>query len=687
MRIAFLPFHQRTRQISRGMWAFVSVCVAPFVALGSSATTAPVSFTTVLGGRRSSHSAARALVFAILAMMVVSLGLTLTPTSAVAANTCPALTDSKNGGTGSIDETFLCALLDFTSAGVGLIQELNWDSGQNFALAADQFVVVNNLNDNDLNDQYISMFVHATNQPGGGAAGTFSVTPNRTHASGETFHFTAAQAYVGITVTLTSGGLDYYMQINASGNTIDGFTVVQGTPPSADSTPPTVAITGVPAETNDPFTATYTFNEEMDPATLDLADVQAGLSNATASNLQTATADTVFTALITPNGTGPVTVALLANAADDLAGNGNLASGVSLAQHTSPQDVARQQIGEYVAARHSLIMQNRPSTQRRLSRFSDTGIAGGETLSVLGMSVANPARFAMAFAGNELSFAMRSDRVAPVLNAFAAGDGLDTIDAYENDTRVTFWTEGRFTLFDDDATDNGRFGVVHAGVDYLVNERVLLGFSAQVDWLSQDNASNAGSLNGVGWLAGPTLTLQVQDNFYVDLAAALGQSYNDINPLGTYTDEFTTNRLFLSGGLIGDFEVGLFTLQPSVSFSYIAEEQKAYTDSNAALVASQTLSQGEVRFGPKIARTISLAGGDSLSAFASLDGVYTFGDAGDYADGSLAADMIGFTGSTELGATYATRSGLALTIAANYGGIGSDANLYGGRISLSVPLN
>lgn len=35
----------------------------------------------------------------------------------------------------------------------------------------------------------------------------------------------------------------------------------------------------------------------------------------------------------------------------------------------------------------------------------------------------------------------------------------------------------------------------------MLEETLLLGFSGQVDWLSQDNANNAGGLNGVGWLA------------------------------------------------------------------------------------------------------------------------------------------------------------------------------------------
>ncbi|WP_375567919.1 autotransporter domain-containing protein [Ahrensia marina] len=459
----------------------------------------------------------------------------------------------------------------------------------------------------------------------------------------------------------------------------------------ADSIQPTVAITGVPTQANLPFTATFTFSEDV--TGFELADVTAGLGNADASDFQTVTANRVFSALITPSGTGAVTVAVLAGAAQDTpGGNDNLASGISTTQFTSPQDAAQQQIRDFVGSRMGLITANRPAASRRISRFDESSGSGGETISAFGMSFANPARFALAFEGRELAFAMRSDRLTPVFNAFAAGDGLDTADDYENDTRITFWTEGRITLFEDDATDSGRFGIVHAGVDYLVNERVLLGFSGQVDWLSQDNTNNAGGTDGVGWLAGPTLTVQAQDNFYFDLAAALGQSYNDIDPLGTYTDAFTTNRLFLSGALIGDFEMdvlemGLFTIQPSLSFTYIVEEQEAYTDSNAVLIAAQTLSQGEVRFGPRIARTFLLVGGDSLSTFVSFDGVYTFGDDGDYSDGSLADAMIGFTGVTELGATYATRSGLSLTLAGNYGGIGSDATLYGGRLHIAIPLN
>ncbi|MBL4599456.1 MAG: autotransporter domain-containing protein [Rhizobiaceae bacterium] len=87
-----------------------------------------------------------------------------------------------------------------------------------------------------------------------------------------------------------------------------------------------VAITGVPTITNSttPFTATFTFNEGING--FDLADINAALTNATASAFKTVTAKRVFTALITPNGGGDVVIGVKAGAGKDDAGNDNLAA-------------------------------------------------------------------------------------------------------------------------------------------------------------------------------------------------------------------------------------------------------------------------------------------------------------------------------------------------------------------------
>ncbi|MEP2946451.1 MAG: Ig-like domain-containing protein [Lentilitoribacter sp.] len=92
-----------------------------------------------------------------------------------------------------------------------------------------------------------------------------------------------------------------------------------------DITAPTVSISGVPAATDGStaFTARFTFSEDIG-STFNLADVTAGLTNATASSFATLTSGTVFAALITPDGSGDVTVGLAASAVTDSAGNSSL---------------------------------------------------------------------------------------------------------------------------------------------------------------------------------------------------------------------------------------------------------------------------------------------------------------------------------------------------------------------------
>ncbi|MCW1931742.1 Ig-like domain-containing protein [Pararhodobacter zhoushanensis] len=88
-----------------------------------------------------------------------------------------------------------------------------------------------------------------------------------------------------------------------------------------DATAPSVAITGVPALTSAPFTATFTFSE----AVTGFAAGDIVVSNASVSGFS-ASSSTVYTALITPTADGPVTLDVAAAVAEDAGGNGNTAA-------------------------------------------------------------------------------------------------------------------------------------------------------------------------------------------------------------------------------------------------------------------------------------------------------------------------------------------------------------------------
>ena len=87
---------------------------------------------------------------------------------------------------------------------------------------------------------------------------------------------------------------------------------------SWDSTAPTVAITGAPAVvgSTDAFDVTVTFSEAV--TGFDAADLTVTNGSATVTG-----SGTTYTASITPDGNGAITIGIGANVAEDAAGNGN----------------------------------------------------------------------------------------------------------------------------------------------------------------------------------------------------------------------------------------------------------------------------------------------------------------------------------------------------------------------------
>ena len=85
-----------------------------------------------------------------------------------------------------------------------------------------------------------------------------------------------------------------------------------------DNLAPTVEIKDVPSTSSAPFTGTFDFSEAVTGFTV--GDITLG--NAGATSFMSASSS-LYTALITPTADGTVTVDVAANAAEDLAGNGN----------------------------------------------------------------------------------------------------------------------------------------------------------------------------------------------------------------------------------------------------------------------------------------------------------------------------------------------------------------------------
>ena len=99
-----------------------------------------------------------------------------------------------------------------------------------------------------------------------------------------------------------------------------------------DNTAPMMDITGVPATSTAPFTATFGFSEGV----YGYAVGDITVTNATVSAFTGQDGGTVFTALITPTADGMVTVDVAAGVARDAAGNGNTAAAQATSTYTAP---------------------------------------------------------------------------------------------------------------------------------------------------------------------------------------------------------------------------------------------------------------------------------------------------------------------------------------------------------------
>jgi hypothetical protein len=89
----------------------------------------------------------------------------------------------------------------------------------------------------------------------------------------------------------------------------------------------------------------------------------------------------------------------------------------------------------------------------------------------------------------------------------------------------------------------------------------------------------------------------------------IGQSDNAISPLGTYEDNFTSDRSILTFSLAGDVELTRITLIPLPDIIRATEESEAYTDGAGANVRAQEITMTEATLGFDLIMPVDLADG------------------------------------------------------------------------------
>jgi uncharacterized repeat protein (TIGR01451 family) len=340
-----------------------------------------------------------------------------------------------------------------------------------------------------------------------------------------------------------------------------------------------------------------------------------------------------------------------------------------------------------------------PRRPTRGGSIGDLGSGrGGATnpVSVSGSTVDDSGRFAFATSLSQIQQTAEAAREAQD----ATADGLMALGAARRTAKPAktqrppafdVWAEGSFAYYDNDVADarhRGHASMLYVGLDYQLHPAILVGMLVQFDWMSESSTMLGTSASGQGWMAGPYMSARLTRNLFFDARAAWGRSDNRVDPLGIYTDSFSTDRSLVSGKLTGNWSFGALQFRPSAEVIYFHETQKAYVNQINIAIPEQSISLGRFTFGPEVAYRMRAPNGGIVEPFIGVKGVWDFAKT---ADTTVAGTVIGnnaFRGKLEGGATYTAPSGVSVRASVSYDGIGgSDFQSYQGRAFVAVPLN
>lgn len=299
---------------------------------------------------------------------------------------------------------------------------------------------------------------------------------------------------------------------------------------------------------------------------------------------------------------------------------------------------------------------------------------------VNGAGNADIGRFSFALNRAQLSNAFRSAQTGPARAGATASPLLWNI-----------WAEGAASWFGHDVAEtsyDADGGVTYVGADRRVSTAVLVGGLVQFDWMSERASVVDVSASGHGWMAGPYISLRPARDLFVDARVAWGGSANHVNPLGIYSDEFSTGRSLVSAKATGRWTRGAFHSRPNAEVIYFRETQADYSDRLGIMIPDQSVSFGRLTFGPEIGYPIELRSKLRLEPYVGVNGVWDFARSADMTLIGLEARNDRLRARVEFGATARSASGLAFSASVSRDGIGSSsfhANRM--RVWIAVPID
>lgn len=409
---------------------------------------------------------------------------------------------------------------------------------------------------------------------------------------------------------------------NESGVQNEASNILNG---AADLDPPTVVISGLPAELNGPanFGITIVFSEAVTGFTQAEIDISGGTITDFAGS------GTTYTATVNASGGEDLVISLAAGVASDGAGNPSQASAVATVVNVI-LGLTAELIEGFMQTRANALLSHQPD----LTSFLRGGGAG--------------------------QFAAEVTRDGGMVNFDSGTDGPIWARLNAN------WST------DLGAESEYIFGVV--GGHSKLSENFLIGGMVQVDHLREVNG--AATTSGSGWLIGPYFAAKLATQpLYFEGSLLYGQTSNTISPLGTFEDNFRTERWLATLGITGEVERGNLTLLPFLDAKYTSDAQAAYLDGLGNSIAAQTVGLAQAAAGLDFELALSTA--TTLNGGVSGTWSYSSG-------GAVTPGYEGGRARLDLGVAH--RFGkTTLSLSGYYDGLGAaDFDSYGAELLLQA---
>ncbi|WP_421359044.1 putative Ig domain-containing protein [Agrobacterium rosae] len=219
-----------------------------------------------------------------------------------------------------------------------------------------------------------------------------------------------------------------------------------------------------------------------------------------------------------------------------------------------------------------------------------------------------------------------STSLAQMQSARDRADGLDGIDELR---RFNVWLDGSFLAHNDKDVNGGKWGkfaMLNAGADYLINDKALIGLSFHYDYMTNPTEMDA-ELAGNGWLAGPYASFEIGKDVFWNASLRYGGSSNNIDT--TFWDgNFDTSRWMADTSVEGQWALSNgMILTPKLRAVYFSETVDDYTVTNSAGDAINIEGFDEEQFrvslGAEIAKSFELSSGITITPKLGLTGGYS----------------------------------------------------------------